>query len=443
MTSDLIFHRDGWPGSSSDDAEARSVTRLRIEVGDAILTRHVSKRGGTDSEAINTSLLPLGEFLANNWWTLLYEPLRPTVTDAFRVRHRLDSGMRGFAFPSIAVWSGGARTVMTDWASFENPFSTVSFLTASPQEPIQLEREATELELMDLVETIVERVRDARDGGRDLLEAWDRVSESISNPGEASYCAAAGRLGIDPYDPDAIDLTPLKDGIPEQLFDDVSEIVEIDDLVTTAAWIRDAEARLKLFPETDISYFGVPAEDNLADKPAVAGHASAEMLRGSAGLAKDPRTAVAELLGGAIGEQGAIASAGPDGINALVQRLDTAARIGAIAKSARQRRFRACSGLYMAWTTEVGQARATTQAFTRRQIASRAFAAELLAPQNHLLEIAPRHGFDDEDLEALASEFICPYSTVMWQAYRAGIPLRGIEIPHFDKWPVMTARASF
>lgn len=181
--------------------------------------------------------------------------------------------MRGFAFPSITVWSGDERTIMTDWASFENPFSTVSFLTASPQEPIRLQGEAIELGLMDLVETVVEKVRDARDGGRDLVEAWGLVSESIANPGETSYCAAAGRLGIDLYDPDEIDLTPVKGSIPGQLFGDVLEIVAIDDLVATASWIRDAEARLKLFPETDISYFGAQTEDNLTDKPAVtSGH---------------------------------------------------------------------------------------------------------------------------------------------------------------------------
>ena len=443
MTEDIVFHRDGWPDASSADAEVSTVTRLRISVLGEILTRNVSKRGGGESEAINTSLLPLGEFLANNWWTLLHEPLRPTVTDAFRVRHRLDSGMSGYAFPAIALWSGGEQTIMADWAPFENPFSTVSFLTSRPVESLQLGREAVEDSLLDLMETIVERASEARQGAVNISEAWDRVRQSIANTDEYSYCVAAGRLGVDPYDPNALDLTKFAKGISEALFGDISEIVEVEDLQDTTPWIHDAEARLKLFPETDLSYFGQPATDDLKDAAWVAGVASAELLRAHCGIsANNPRVAVDELFGAAAAQSSALAESGPEGIIGLSQRLDRTARIGTVAGSARQRRFRACSTIYMAWNAASGEDRASTTALTRRQQAGRAFAAEMLAPQHALLARATHIGFDDDDLLELASEFFCPYQTVMWQSYRAGIPLRGIEIPRMNRGHVMTARAS-
>lgn len=443
MTEDLVFHRDGWPNASSADAESSTVTRLRISVLGELLTRNVSKRGGGESNAINTSLLPLGEFLANNWWALLHEPLRPTVTDAFRVRHRLDSGMPGYAFPAIALWSGGEQTIMADWAPFENPFSTVSFLTSRPIEPVQLGRNAVEDSLLDLVETIVERACGARQGADNIAEAWDRVRRSIANPDEYSYCVAAGRLGLDPYDPNALDLTALADGISETLFRDISEIVEAEDLAIATPWIREAETRLKLFPETDLSYFGQPAADDLNDAAWVAGVASAALVRARGGISWDnPRAAVDELFGPAMAESGELSSSGPEGITGLSQRLDRSARIGTVAGSARQRRFRACSAIYMAWNADDGEDRAATNALTRRQQAGRAFAAEMLAPQSALLARATHSGFDDDDLWNLASEFFCPYQTVMWQSYRAGIPLRGIEIPRMNRGQVMTSRAA-
>ena len=443
MNDDLILGRDGWLHSATDDAEAQTVTRLRISILGEVITRNVSKRGGGESEAINTSLLPLAEFLAANWWSLLYEPLRPRITERFRVRHRLDSGMGGYAFPAVALWSGGEQTVLCDWASFANPFATISFLAPSPDEPIQLARTSVEDGLMELVETVIERVGSAAAPASALSESWGRVRHSISDSDERAYCIAAGRLGFDPYDPDAPDLVGLADGIAETLFNDISEIVEVQDLPNVSPWLRECDARLKLFPEVDLSYFGSPVVDDLGSPAWVAGHASAEFLRARTGVStENPRGAINELLGGAISEGGELAKTGPDGISALVQRLGASARIGTVARSARQRRFRACAATYVAWTAPEGEERAATEAITRRQQAGRAFAAEMMAPQQALLARATRVGFDEEDLADIASEFICPYETVKWQALRAGIPLRGIEIPRAHRATVVTPQPS-
>jgi hypothetical protein len=438
MTAQLELHRDGWLAGSGEDAETRTITRLRMAVGDALITRNVSKRGGGESEAVNTSLLPLAEFVALNWWPLLYEPVRPNITEAFRVRHRLDSGMGGYAFPAIALWSGGEETVVADWASFNNPFALVSFMAQRPEEPMQLGRNAVELSLMDLVETVIDRAGGA---ASELLASWERVRRSFADTDEFNYCGAAGRLGIDPYDPDAPDLSGWADGISGPLFKDVSEIADVQSLPAMSEWLRESEARLNLFPETDLTDFGQPAIDDL-DVPAwVTGQASAERLHAHAGIdIENPRQAISDLLGRAISETGVLGREGPDGVSALVQRRGTAARIGAIARSARQRRFRACAATYLAWTANSDEDRAATEASTRRQQASRAFAAEMVAPRNALRARATRAGFDEDDLYELASEFICPYETVMWQAIRAEIPLRGIELPRAHRSRVVTAR---
>ncbi|WP_156953857.1 ImmA/IrrE family metallo-endopeptidase [Komagataeibacter rhaeticus] len=427
MNNDFQLKIDGWLGAGIDDVEARTVTRLRISIFDHLITRNISKRGGGASETINTSLLPLAEFIANGWWALLYEPIRPNISDAFRVRHRLDSGMRGYAFPALALWSGGDDTIVADWATFNNPYATISFTTSAPDEPVQLTRNEVELCLMDLVETVIERLGSS---SGNLLEAWNRVRHSIADLDELSYCIAAGHLGLDPYDPDSPDLSVLTAGISKTLFNDISEIVEVPNLADTSSWLKHADTRLKIFPETDLSYFGPPVQDNVGMPAWMAGQEAAELLRIHAGLpVGNPRNTVSDLLGSVISEDNELGKSGPEGISAIVQRFDSTAQIGTVARSARQRRFRACAAAYLAWTSEQEQEHAATDATTRKQQASRAFAAELLAPKQALLERASRIGFDDDDLLELASEFICPYETVKWQAFRAGIPLRGIVIP--------------
>lgn len=439
MINKLSVTRDGWPAASADEAEAQTFTRLRISVGDSLVTRNISKRGGGESEAITTSLLPLAEFLADEWWPLLYEPQRPNITDAFRARHRLDTGMRGYAFPAFALWSGGEDTLLADWEPFPSQHAQVTFIEARPDSIVQLERDIVETDLMDLVETVIDR---ARGSAPRLLETWERVRRSISEPDEFNYCVASGRLGLDPYDPDGPDLAELAAGIQEPLFQDISEVVEVGDLVVATEWTREQELRLKLFPETDLSTFGAFAEDELRHPAWHAGQMSAELLRAHTGVpTEDPRSAVDELLGGVIAYGGELIQDGPSGVTALLHRYDSSAQIGAVAKSARQRRFRTLAATYLAWTATDGEDRAATEAYTRRQQASRAFAAEMVAPRQALLVRAPRDGFDDDDLMQLAGEFVCPYDTIKWQAHRAGIRLRGVELPRPYRAPILTAAA--
>jgi hypothetical protein len=439
MTDLLTLRRDGWLNYlPNDDGEGSVATRLRISVGKALITRNISKRAGGESEAVNVSLLPLAEFLTKAWWPLLYEPLRPSFTRAFQVRHRLDTGMRGYSFPAIALCSGGEKSIVADWASIGNPHSPISFLTPAPVEPIQLDRQQTEFALMDLVESVLERLDGANLRRQLLREAWSRIEGSMAEPDELGYCITAGRLGLDPYDPDAPDLAHLAKGLPDELFGDLSDAVELNELGTAVGWLREVEPRLARFPEVQLSSFGAPVEDDL-DHPAwTPGEASAIALRVNSGLRNEPpRKAVEELLGAAAFPGGEVAAVGPNALTAVIRRLENSARIATVARSARQRRFRACAATYVAWTSVAGEDRASTEAITRRQQASRAFAAEMLAPKDALLDRAPRHGFDSDDLEDIASDFVCPYPTVMWQAHRAGIALRGVELPFVDRMRII------
>lgn len=435
MTARIIVHRDGWLNFlPDDDGEGAVATRLKIAVGDALITRNISKRAGGESESINVSVLPLAEFLADAWWPLLYEPLKPPFTKIFQARHRLDTGMRGYTFPAIAFCSGGEKSIVADWAATSNPYSPLSFLTPAPMHPIQLDREDVEFALMDLVESVLERLSRPSLRRQSLREAWNRVQLSMAEPEELGYCMAAGRLGLNPYDPDGPDLAKLADGLPDELFSDLSDAVELDELDTAVGWLREVEPRLTLSPKVELRNFGPPVEDDLEDPAWVAGEASASALRANSGFrTESPRRAVEELLGAAVSPEGSVGEAGPKSVTAITRRLESSMQITTIARSARQRRFRACAATYIGWMSVAGEYRATTEALTRRQQASRAFAAEILAPKEALLERAPRYGFDSDDLEEIASEFICPYDTVMWQAHRAGIVLRGVELPIGDR----------
>lgn len=428
----LTFQQDGWLETTlDDDAERATLTRLRISLGGSVLTRTYSKRGGGESDALNVPLFPLASHMARNWWPLLCEPQRRSNDSAFLARHRLDLPMHGYLFPAIAICSAGEEALLLDWDLAEIEHSPLEFLGTPPDEAVQIDRADTEPRLMDLIETALSRLNPSSAAYAKLATDWARVSESMSTDGQLAYCMAAGRLGLDPYDPEAPDLGDFVGDLPTDLFNDISDAADVARLGEVTSWTGDARHRLSSCPKIDVAAFGPSPTDKL-DGPAWAiGLQAAHQLRSRLKLDRvKPKTAVAKLLGDAVSPRYALAEKGPSAMTSLVHRADGIATIGTVAHTSRQQRFRACAAAYIAWCTDPGgEERAGTVALTRRQQASRAFAAEMLAPQEVLRIRARDRELTSDELEAEASELIAPYDTVLWQAWRANIPLVGVDLP--------------
>jgi hypothetical protein len=426
---ELNFIRDGWiDGSLEDAGERATFTRLKITAGDAVLTRAFSKRGGGETEALNIPILPLANYIAEMWWPLLYEPRRAHVDKKFPARHRLDLPMHGYVFPALAICSAGDDAVLVDWDQIENEYSPLKFLTVTPREPLQFSRETTEPMLMDLVESALARLNSGSSAYEELAGNWNRVRHSLQNEAQSAYCMAAGRLGIDPYASEAPDISDFAEGLPDELINDISDAIEVSQLVETAEWTREAKSMLASFPAIDVVAFGPPPLDDLRVAPGEIGYRAAVGLRSRLGLGvQKPRKEVDDLLGGVASNGAVLTERGPGPVTGLIHRVNGVAHIGTVAKSGRQRRFRSCAAAYIAWCSKSGDFRAGTAAITRRQQASRAFAAEILAPRQYLFERAGNSSLTEEDIEKEAGKLMAPYDTVLWQAWRGGVSLWDVE----------------
>lgn len=428
--TELSFIRDGWIDGALDDADERATfTRLKIMADKTVLTRVFSKRGGGQSEALNVPLLPLANYIARGWWPLLYEPARSGQDKTFAGRHRLDLPMHGYVFPTLALCSAGDEALLFDWAVLDNEQSPLKFLSTPPPEPLQISRNELEPALMDLVESALSRLNSQSRAHQELTDNWKRVRESLESPQQLAYCMAAGRLGIDPYDPTAPDIGELAEDLPEGLFNDISDAVYVTQLAKTTKWASEIKDKLDSLPTVDVSAFGKRPFDNLKVSPGELGYHAAVDLRARLGLGDGNTKAVRELFGAATSSEATLDQDGPRPMTGLIHRTNGVAHIGTVARSARQRHFRACAAAYIAWCSEPGEMRAGTVALTRRQQASRAFAAEIVAPRQYLAERAGQKGFTEEDIEDAAGKLIAPYDTVLWQAWRGGVSLWGIELP--------------
>jgi hypothetical protein len=416
-------------GELDDQRETATFAALSILIDGVQLTRLYDRKSGGQRDSVQVPLYPLTVGLAANWWALLYEPRKSNEDLAFDSRHRLDVYMRGFVFPPIALWSAGeeALVVETPLADASGP-NLVELLAPPLQTPDVIHRTEVEQNLIDLVQTTLARLRGRSIEHRALEEDWRRILKSMADPEERSYCITAGRLGLDPYDPDNPDLTTFSRGISPDLFGDVCEAARTDELKEISRWIRENEKRLRKSPKIDISQYGPPPKVDLSVRPWEEGYKAAEHLRTVLGIKSgDPKRALKSLFDGALDNGMYVLPVGPSAIEALTLRKTDHMQIGVQKRIPLQRRFHACRATYLAWHCAEGQQAGITIAKTRRQQASRAFAAELLAPAELLRERAGSHGLTPDDIGAIAREFECPEWVLIHQAENHRIPLRGID----------------
>jgi hypothetical protein len=262
-----------------------------------------------------------------------------------------------------------------------------------------------------------------------LAQGWETIGASAHDPGERIWCINAGRLGLDPYDPDTPDLARISDGLSDSLFGDVCEATEPSELNPTCNWVRGAAARLSNAPAIPIKPFGAPHRQDLTQPGWRDGYDSARLLRSRIGLTPDPRRASETLLGDTLqSAQARLDDNTPASMEGLTRRNGPEMRTIVSARSARQRRFRMYRAAYLAWRTGQDGEAAITTASTWRQQASRAFAAELLAPADLLRDRAGKGGLTQDVVERLATEWVCPPLAIIHQAQNHGVPLRGVQM---------------
>jgi hypothetical protein len=423
----MPFHWNWLRCDFEDPVEVRSFAALKVVANGEVLTRFYDHLVGGERDTINVALYPLALAIAENWWRLLYEPRKSEEENSTaEIRHSLDSWMNGFVFPALTVWSSGDDAITIEHPNVRTQHSNLEFLPAAVSFS-NLPRDDVEGNLFELVQAVLGRMPSG--AATPLEAAWNRVLESLSDADERQYCQAAGRLGIDPYDPDSEDISGFAQELSEGLFVNICEAATPAELRGAVEWAREGTRQLSAFPDIDIGHFGDMPARNARDRIWEHGYEAARLVRRNLRLdALTPRRVVDQIFGAAVGTDG-IAGPHPFALEAIAGRRNGAMRVVAPRTTARQRRFSLCRASYLAWKTADGEASAVTTATTLDQQASRAFAAELLAPEQLLRELAGRDGLTPERIGAFAEENICPEAAIIWQAYNHGIALRGVTLP--------------
>jgi hypothetical protein len=413
-------------GASELDA---TMARLTVIVGNKNVTEF-AESDGSRTDHLEIPAYFLAEWVAENWWPLLWEPRKSEdgVDDVeFTGRHSLLAAQHGFVLPRVTFTPTG-RTIRIVAHAREATFADVRFLNSSEASP---PRSDVEEELSAFVSAVCTRLEKRKIADTGLQQAWRLVRDVTAD--ERQFCEFAGALGLAPDDVDdhtAALLDRHLEKFGQRLLMDlclvalptsfraIAEVAEaaFEGLQTAPAASLEPLLRLSM----PVDNFSVPAWRR--------GVQAARQLRKRLGIEDmDPGGAsrVFEQLGLDPNKHSAH-SANEVSLTGAVARSDAEVRVALLQPAATQRRFTAARAVFSAWTSEAHEKRYLTSSVTRDQQANRAFAAELTSPYALLRARSRSSKLTQDQVFDLASELQIGADVVSKHALNNGLQVRAI-----------------
>lgn len=397
--------------------------RLEIWAGGECTTQVEDVETGSTRRSIYGPLYPLAEWIAYSWW-FLRAHVRPASIGSINWTHKsLDRTPRyphrwldhhnvraageGFAWPDMTLLPEGSLTRIV-WRT-DPPVAHYRPVRFIRQGETLVPTDSVELALAELVDLVLTRL--AEQGIRDTMlhKEWEAIRQI--EPGEAEFCLAAARLGLDPYS-EGRELTDtlvrVSETLEGRLFEDFLNAVNPRHIEAGLEWIEQGSRRIEEPPDSGGQIAQLrsalsPAISISTKRPWEVAYTKAREVRDILGLDSDESFNFDGWL--ALAER----PSGDRGLQALggMSRQDYPVLV--LGRSMLEESSRFAQGrAFWRFLAEREEPRfLLTTAYTDRQRVERAFAAELLAPAEGILQHLE---FDDgpvgpEDLEAVGKSF--------------------------------------
>lgn len=416
------------PGKGGDSLLDGSLARFQILVGDKSLTAYQTEKGDNHSY-LHIPVYYFVEWLAQNWWSFLYEPRKNEREDFeqdFRSRHWLGTARNGFALPDVTFSPAGEKIEIVARSAFLR-FAQLNFIESLTATAMT---DNVRSEFSKFIEQVLAHL--TAKGVTD--SAAHRYWESVRNTSkeEEVYCRMVGALGISPYlsHPDVDEVLEKVTGkISETMLADLCDATNMGNLERAADAANGISASLAV--AEDIAVNGLLAAQRPSDNAPRAyewGYRATDVARSALGIAhNDPRGSIAffEKLdfdpSAGIEEGKGAEAAAPAIISGGVERHDDKMRVALSGSNRAHRKFAAARAAFLAWSRGKASSRLVTTARTRDQQASRAFAAELLAPAKFLRKrLGDRAEVSPFTLDKISEEIGVASTVVRHQATNHG-----------------------
>lgn len=382
--------------------------RLQVCVNDQNVTRVWDHAANSVRAAVYLPLYPLAEWIASNWWALFHE-WRSNGSDE---RHRLRSAGEGFAVPDLSFQPSDSHMELR-WRRCRYPHAHVEFL---PIGHAVVAKQQVERELRRFIENLIQRLEESGLPRTSLASEWQAVRDSESDPQVAEFCRAAAQFGQDPFsiaDADAEMIVQASSQIPGEIRDDFAAAVPLAkvrpalEAVTrfyTHAGEARATARGLTIPSPSLQDAAASVVTN--GTPWREGYDLARYVRAAIGREEaTPPLESLRLHAGVIESQ--LEVFGESRIDGAVAPAATGGMVVGVRPRDRKesRRFALCRGICDALLSPGKSSLVTQVIHSERQQRNRAFAAEFLAPAEHIRARLSSRFVGPSDVESLAEEF--------------------------------------
>jgi hypothetical protein len=417
---------------SVTDELTASHAYLQIFVGKHNITEYRAPRVKAE-KALEIPVYYLAEWVAENWWPLLFEPRKDEDIDDsdYLTRHSIIAGQNGFPLPGLSIVPTG-RGFHLNCSPRVAPYSNIKFTTDAFAD---VGRPEVEQVLHTFVDDTVNRLAACGVTGTALARAWGEVQALTSE--ERQFCEFIGSLGMSPADvTDELSeaIKRIYDLLGPRAMRDFCLAATRDLVERSIPNTESVNRHLQEVPDSALTpLLDVPLpQENFHAPSWRRGKQAAKNVQDKFGInIKDDRGAdiIYEHLRIDVSREAGVLT--NDGFtppfNGVVDREDSAAKIALLQPELLHRRFSAGRAAYLAWVSDTKSRRLVTNAVTRDQQASRSFAAELLIPQAYLKSLAGAKGqlHSDQVREAARLRRVMP-DVAFKQAYNAGIRVHAI-----------------
>lgn len=414
-----------------DPVLARTWCALTIRIRGEPITRVFDRRTKGWRDSVHGAVFPLCAWLVDNLWFLLYEPYRWPVPYGSRDlarndvdrpwvrRHSLLAAREGGALPDLTVFRDG-DAVLARWLQ-DGGDASHPFLRFVQEGKAHLSPESVRAGIEKFVETVLERVSDMSHAEvAQLRDDWADLRRLT--PDETNVCAWSARLGINAHYDDELpdsEAERLKSAIRSlegRIAADLLDATVIGTVANDVHWIDGAHRRTRTARRTSAAnalrdQSWQDSLDHHERTAYAAGYRQARALRERSGLGTDGVLDLESLmrrLGWADAPMVAMDTAPSTSVYAVVDYGPDKAPVAAAYPSAQQasERFVLARSLFLQVCSSRSERRLVTASHTWDQRASRAFAAELLAPANALQQRICGEAVSPREVAQYADEFL-------------------------------------
>ena len=398
----IKFHVEWLDAPGVRDAVlARTWARLVIEANGRLVTEVVDQRADSRRGSVYGTVFPLCRWIVENWWFLLNESYpfpapyssldlaRRPSDRAWVQRHSMLTAREGGALPDLTIHRDG-KMVVARWVP-DRSDESLSPIRFTGSGEVRMDPEQAAQGLGDVVRLVLDRLDGLQEPDAMTLRANLVGVSAATVSGDRALCEWSARLGLDPHDPNELtdalanELVELVDPLDSSVRYDLLDVADAGGLEAGCRWIQHAQCvAAEALPAT-IAAPSLPSPS--AASAHELGYRSAALVRDYLSMA-DGQGPVEDIddtllqLGWARCPEG-MDDPWPGGpLYAMVERSGAGDSVAVTPEfETRAKRFSQARALFLRYANGTPwDRRLATRAHTWDQRASRAFAAEFLAP---------------------------------------------------------------